>query len=218
MNDEITVLIADDHPIFRKGLAQLISSECGIRVVADTDNGASAIDLMRQCKPRVAIVDLEMPKVDGLGVARTVRDEELPTEVIFLTMHNDKDAVNEALEAGISGYVLKDSAASEVVASIRSVVAGCPYLSPAISSHLVGRWRRTQVLSRSQPAAGALTPAERRIMLLIAEYKTSKEIADVLCVSPRTVENHRANICSKLELHGSHALIRYAVENRVLFS
>lgn len=218
MNDEITVLIADDHPIFRKGLAQVVGSERGIRLVADTDSGALAIKLIRQWRPRVAIVDLQMPKVDGLQVARTIRDQGLPTEIIFLTMHNDEDAVNDALEAGISGYVLKDAAVSEVVASIRSVVAGRPYLSPAISSHLVGRWRRMDHLAKSQPGAGSLTPAERRVMLLIAEYKTSKEIADVLCLSPRTVENHRANVCSKLELHGSHALIRYAVENRMLFA
>jgi DNA-binding NarL/FixJ family response regulator len=132
-------------------------------------------------------------------------------------MHNDEDAVNDALEAGISGYVLKDSAVDDVVASIRSVVAGRPYLSPGISSHLVGRWRKTEQLARSQPAVTALTPAERRIIQLIAEYKTSKEIADLLCVSPRTVENHRANISSKLELRGSHALIRFAVEHRLLF-
>jgi len=133
-------------------------------------------------------------------------------------MHNHEEAVNDALEAGVSGYVLKDSAVTEVVASIRSVVGGKPYLSPGISSHLVGRWKRAESLSRAQPGVSALTPTERRIMQLIAEYRTSKEIADVLCLSPRTVENHRANICSKLQLHGSHALIRFAVEHRLLLS
>ncbi|HEY1338131.1 MAG TPA: response regulator transcription factor [Bryobacteraceae bacterium] len=218
MDEEVTVLVADDHPIFRKGLSQVVASEPGLRVVAEADNGVSALRAIRELRPRVAIVDLEMPQLDGLGVARAVRDEKLPVQVIFLTMHNDEDAVNDALEAGISGYVLKDSAVNDVVASIRSVVAGRPYLSPGISSHLVGRWRKTEMLARSQPGVENLTPAERRIMQLIAEYKTSKEIADVLCVSPRTVENHRANICSKLELRGSHALIRFAVQNRVLFS
>jgi DNA-binding NarL/FixJ family response regulator len=216
--EEVTVLIADDHPIFRKGLCQVVSAEPGLRVVAEADNGVSALELMRERRPRVALVDIEMPRLDGFGVARSARDQKLPVQVIFLTMHNSADAVNDALEAGISGYVLKDSAVLDVVASIRSVVAGRPYLSPGISSHLVGRWRKTEVLARSQPGVAALTPTERRIMQLIAEYKTSKEIAEVLCVSPRTVENHRANICSKLELRGSHALIRFAVENRLLLS
>lgn len=218
MSGEITVLIADDHPIFRKGLAQVVAAEPGIRIAAEADNGVSTLRLIQDLRPHVAIVDLQMPQLDGLGVARAVRDQKLPVQVIFLTMHNDEDAVNDALEAGISGYVLKESAADEVVASIRSVVAGRPYLSPGISSHLVGRWRRTEVLARSQPGVAALTPAERRVMQLIAEYKTSKEIADVLGVSPRTIENHRANICTKLELRGSHALIRFGVMNRLLFT
>ena len=217
MNEEVTVLIADDHPIFRKGLSQVVAAEPGFRVVMEADNGVAALRYIRELKPRVAVIDLSMPQLDGLAVARSVRDQKLPVQVIFLTMHNDEDAVHDALEAGISGYVLKDSAVDEVVASIRSVVAGKPYLSAGISSHLVGRWRKTETLARSQPAVAGLTPAERRIMQLIAEYKTSKEIADILCVSPRTVENHRANICTKLELRGSHALIRFAVENRLLF-
>jgi DNA-binding NarL/FixJ family response regulator len=210
-------LIADDHPIFRKGLSQVVAAEPDLRVAAEADNGVTALRIIRELRPHVALVDLEMPQLDGLGVARAVRDQNFPVQVIFLTMHNDEDAVNDALEAGISGYVLKDSAVDDVVASIRSVVAGRPYLSPGISSHLVGRWRKTEQLARSQPAVTALTPAERRIIQLIAEYKTSKEIADLLCVSPRTVENHRANISSKLELRGSHALIRFAVEHRLLF-
>jgi DNA-binding NarL/FixJ family response regulator len=196
----------------------VVAAEPGLRVLAETDNGVAALRRIRELRPRVAIVDLEMPQLDGLGVARAVRDQNLPVQIVFLTMHNDEDAVNSALEAGISGYILKDSAVDDVVAAIRSVVAGRPYLSPGISLHLVGRWRKTETLARSQPGVADLTPTERRVMGLIAEYKTSKEIADVLCVSPRTVENHRANICSKLELRGSHALIRFAVEHRVLFS
>jgi two-component system, NarL family, response regulator DegU len=216
--EEITILVADDHPIFRKGLVDVIVAEAGLRVVAQAEDGYAALAAIRKLKPSVAVLDLEMPKMDGLEVARAIRDGGPPVPLIFLTMHNHEEAVNDALEAGISGYVLKDSAATEVVASIRSVVAGRPYLSPGISSHLLGRWKRADSMARTQPGIACLTPTERRIMQLIAEYRTSKEIADVLCLSPRTVENHRANICSKLELHGSHALIRFAVEHRLLLS
>jgi DNA-binding NarL/FixJ family response regulator len=216
--DEITILVADDHPIFRKGLVQVVASEPGLCVAAEAENGVEALLFIRNLRPRVAMVDLEMPDFDGLHVARAVRDENLPVQIVFLTMHNDEDAVNDAIDAGVSGYVLKDSAVDDVVASIRSVIAGRPYLSPTISSHLLGRWRRSETLARSQPGVATLTASERRIMQLIAEYKTSKEIAELLCVSPRTVENHRANIASKLELRGSHALIRFAVEHRVLFA
>jgi DNA-binding NarL/FixJ family response regulator len=216
MNQEITVVVADDHPVFRKGLLHILACEPGIRVVAEAENGVQAIRAIRELRPRVAVVDVEMPDMDGLEVARGVRDEGLPVQVVFLTMHNDEDAVNDALDTGISGYVLKDSAVTDVVASVRSVVAGRPYLSPGISSHLLSRWQRKETLERSQPEAALLSAAERRIMQLIAEYRTSKEIAEVLCISPRTVENHRTNICSKLGLRGSHALIRYAVEHRLL--
>ena len=216
MNEDITVVVADDHPIFRRGLLQVLASEPGLRVVAEAESGAKALQSIREHKPRVALVDLEMRDGDGLELARAVRDQQLPVRVIYLTMHNDEDAVNDALEAGISGYVLKDGAVDHVVESIRSVVAGRPYLSPGISGHLLGRWKRAGTLARTQPGAASLTPTERRIMRLIAEYKTSKEVAEILGVSFRTVENHRANISSKLELHGSHALIRFAVENRAL--
>jgi DNA-binding NarL/FixJ family response regulator len=218
MNEQVAVVLADDHPIFRKGLLQVLTSEPDLRVVAEVENGVKALQSIRELRPRVALVDLEMPEMDGLQVARAVRDQMLPVEVIFLTMHNDEDAVSDALDTGISGYVLKDSAADHVVESIRSVVAGRPYLSPGISGHLLGRWKRSATLAKRQPGATALTLTERRVMRLIAEYKTSKEVAEILCVSPRTVENHRAHICTKLEIHGSHALIRFAVENRVLFS
>ena len=106
MFEDVTVLIADDHPIFRKGLSQVVAAEPGLRVVSEVENGDAALRGIRELRPRVALVDLEMPQLDGLGVARAVRDQKLPVQVIFLTMHNDEDAVNDALEAGISGYVL----------------------------------------------------------------------------------------------------------------
>ena len=218
MEGEITVLVADDHPIFRKGLVGVIASERDLHVVCEAEDGATALEGIRRLRPRIAVLDLEMPKLDGLQVARMVRDGGHSTQIIFLTMHAEDEAVNDALEANVSGYVLKDSAVTEVVASIRAVASGRPYLSPGISSQLIGRRRRAETLAKAQPGLADLTPTERRIMQLLAEYKTSKEIATTLRLSPRTVENHRNNICSKLSLRGVHALVKFAVEHRSLLT
>jgi len=218
VESEITVLVADDHPIFRKGLVEVIASEPDLHVVCEAGDGAAALENIRRLQPKIAVLDLEMPKLDGLQVARMVRDSGQPTQIIFLTMHAEDEAVNDALEADVSGYVLKDSAVTEVVASIRSVAAGRSYLSPGISSQLIGRRHRAEFLARAQPGLASLTPTERRIMQLLAEHKTSKEIASTLRLSHRTVENHRNNICSKLSLRGMHALVKYAVEHRALLT
>ena len=218
MENRITVLVADDHPIFRKGLVGVIASEPDLHIVSEAEDGAAALESIRRLRPRIAVLDLKMPKLDGLQVARMVRDSGYSTEIIFLTMHAEEEAVNDALEANVSGYVLKDSAVTEVVASIRSVASGRPYLSPGISSQLIGRRRRADSLAKTQPGFDRLTPTERRILQLLAEYKTSKEIASALRLSHRTVENHRNNICAKLSLKGVHALVKYAVEHRLLLT
>ena len=133
---------------------------------------------------------------------------------MFLTMHKDERFLNAALDIGVKGYLLKDSAVTEIVASIKAAAAGHDYVSPALTSFLVNRSRRTAELAREKPAIGKLTPTERRILFLLGGYKTSKEIANELFISVRTVERHRANICEKLDLHGSHALIKFATEHR----
>jgi DNA-binding NarL/FixJ family response regulator len=210
----LTLIMADDHPMFRGGLRQIIASQADLRLVHEAGDGDEALRKIRELKPELAILDLDMPKLSGLEVAAAIQRERLATRVIVLTMHREEDIFNEALDLGILGYVLKDSAAEDILAALRAVAAGRHYLSPAISGFLVNRTTRSADLHRAKPGLADLTPAERRILRLIAQSKTSKEIADELSLSPRTVENHRFNISTKLELHGAHSLVKFAFDHK----
>ena len=214
MRSEIRIVIADDHPIFRLGLRQLIEQARRLKIVAEADDGVTAFERIQEARPDIAILDIDMPNEDGFAVARKIREHRLAVKVIFLTMHKDALHFNEALDIGVKGYVIKDNAAVDVVNCINAVAAGQDYVSPAVSTHLLNRSRRASAFARQTPGLGELTAAERRILGLLAEYKTSKEIAAELFVSVRTVENHRANICAKLDLHGAHALVKFAVQHK----
>ena len=214
MSNEIRVTIADDHPIVRKGLVQVIEAESGLTVVGESGDGNAALSQIGELKPDVAIVDIDMPEKDGFAVAREVLRTGLPVRLIFLTIHSEEDMFNEALDLGALGYVLKESAVSDIVAAIRTVARGQHYITPSISGFLVNRGRRAASFEAKNPSLNELTPAEQRILKLIAEDKSSKEIGELLFISHRTVENHRTNICQKLGLSGSHALLRFALKHR----
>jgi len=173
-----------------------------------------AWEQIREKKPDIAVLDVSLPSLSGLDVAAKVRDENLATRVVILTMYKEEETFNRALDLGVHGFVLKENAVQDILNSLTSVARGEHYLSPSISGYLVRRRSRNEELTRKKPGLEDLTKAERRILKLIAEKKTSREIAAELFVSPRTVEAHRANICSKLELHGSHSLLQFALENR----
>ena len=214
METEIRIVIADDHPIFRKGLRQVIETDARLKVIGEADDGLMALEQIKGARPEVVVLDVDMPNKDGFEVARAVRDERLPVEMIFLTMHKDERFFKAALDLGVKGYVLKDSAVTEIIGGIKAVAAGQNYISPPLSNYLINRSRRARALVEEKPGLADLTPTERRILTLIAEYKTSREIASELFISPRTVEHHRANISTKLEIHGSHALLKFALENK----
>src|SRR6267142_3080309 len=210
---ETTIIIADDHPIFRQGLKQLIEKHPGFRVVAEADNVETALDLIATHAPAAAVLDLNMPKLDGFAVAQRAQQMKLPVRIVILTMHKDELHFNEAINLGIRGYVIKDSAATEVIDCLKTVISGRDYFSPALSSFLLTRRRRT-VQTENLFGVGDLTPTERRVLVLLSELRTTKEIAAELGVSPRTVDNHRAHICSKLDLQGSHALTKFALQHK----
>jgi DNA-binding NarL/FixJ family response regulator len=210
---EIKIIIADDHPIFRGGLKNVIEKEPQLKIVAEAGNGAEALDLIRQHVPDIALLDLDMPEIDGFGVARELQKLRLPVSIVILTMHKDETHFNQAIDLSVRGYVVKDSAASEIVGCLKTVASGREYFSPEVSSFLLSRVRRASSFAH-HPGIGDLTPTERRVLFLLAELKTSKQIAADLGVSPRTIENHRAHICQKLELQGSHALVKFALQNK----
>jgi DNA-binding NarL/FixJ family response regulator len=210
----ISVLIADDHPIFRAGLRQVIETHPNMRVVAEAGDGNEALATIETSGADIAVLDIDMPGRDGLEVARALRDRRSAIRVIFLTLHTDARFLDAALDAGAHGYVPKESAVAEIAGAIRSVYSGQQYVSPVLSTALITRRRRADALVKELPALDTLTPTEMKVLKLVAEIKTTKEIADVLCVSPRTVEHHRTSIAAKLDLHGSHALTRFAVKHQ----
>lgn len=214
MNMDIKVLIVDDHPIVRQGLRRMVESEPRLEVIGEAEDGRAALELIEKARPDVVVLDIDMPEMDGFATAEAIRQRGYDVKIIFLTMHKDEELFNEALNLGAKGYVLKDSASQDIVSSIKSVAAGQNFISPTLSTYLLTRAARVADLARSKPSLNQLTPAERRVLKLISENKTSREIAAALGVSQRTVDNHRTNICAKLELRGSHALLKFALEHK----
>ena len=212
--NKIKVLIADDHPIFRKGLAEVISSEPGFQLVSEAPDGVTALNMINLYKPDVAVLDINMPGKTGFEIVKELNSEKINVKIIFLTMHNEEDILNRAIDLGVMGYVLKDSAMEDLVEAIHSVASGKHYVSPFVSEYLIKRSSILKINKRQKSGIEKLTPAEKQILQLIAEQKTSKEIADLLFISTRTVDNHRMNICNKLSIHGANALLKFALENK----
>lgn len=211
MADQIRILLADDHPVVRKGLRMAIEEDEGLSVVGEAADGEAALALIVELLPQIAVLDIDMPKMDGFAVAREIAARHLPVATIFLTLHTGEDPFRAAMELRAKGYILKDSAVLEIVTSIRAVAAGQPYLSSALTARLL------QPPAASAPndgLASRLTPTERRIVQLIAADKSSKEIGEELSIHYRTIENHRTTICRKLGLEGANALLRFALQNK----
>lgn len=212
MKKEVRILIADDHPIMRQGLRQIIEIEPHLTVVGEAANGSDALALIEELKPEVAILDVDMPHQDGFQVARALAAENNPAAIIFLTIHSEEQMFHAALDLGAKGYVLKDSAIDDIVTAINEAVAGRTFTSLPMTTYFTRRQNYNQVPDQQQFGLRQLTPTEYRILKLLADYKTNKEIAGELSVSPRTVETHRLRICQKLNLHGSHSLMKFAVQ------
>lgn len=214
MADRIKVLIVDDHPLFRQGLRQVIAEDARFELVGEAADGAQALKLITATRPDVAVLDVNLPGLSGLEIARKLQAAQLPTRLIFLTMHKEEETFNRALDLGVMGFVLKENAVHDILESIATVAAGGHHLSPSISGYLVRRRGRAGELAARTPGINDLTKAERRVLRMIGEKQTTRQIATELFISPRTVEAHRANISAKLKLRGSHSLLQFALENR----
>lgn len=217
MPQKLRIIIADDHPIFRKGLREVIDGDTGMCVIGEARDGDEAVLAIEHLQPDVAVLAIDMPKKNGLEVVRTLRDHRIDLPLVFLTMEDEEEMFNEAMDEGVRGYVLKESAVRDIIDCIRLVAAGRHYISPSISSYLVVRRGPAKNLRRSFPSLSTLTPTERRILRLIAHGRTSKEIAKMLHMAPKTVDNHRLGISTKLKLHGTHHLLKFAVRNKSFF-
>lgn len=214
MKTEIRVLIADDHPMFRQGMRSAIEADPALKIVAEAGDGETALAQIQSLRPQVAVLDMEMPNRSGLEVLQAVQEMKSPVAVVFLTVHKDERFFNAALNCGARGYVLKESAVNDIIASIKAVAAGEDFISPQLSSYLLNRRARADALREQKPGLASLTPTERQVLRLIAANKTSKEIGKDLYISVRTVEKHRANISEKLGLRGSNALLSFAIEHK----
>jgi DNA-binding NarL/FixJ family response regulator len=188
----------------------VIETDPLLQVMAEADDGESALAHIIEFQPNVVVLDINMPPPDGLAIARELHSRRSAVRTIVMTMHKDEALLNAALDAGVKGFVVKDAAADEIIGCIRAVAAGQSYLSPTLSNHLLNR--------RSRAAQGSalenLTTSEQRILQLIAESKSNKEIAAELFISIRTVEHHRSNICAKLGLTGKNALLTFALTHK----
>jgi two-component system response regulator NreC len=201
----VRIVVAEDHAIVRQGLRALLERD-GFQVAGEAGDGQQAITLISSLQPDVAILDVRMPVLNGLGAATALQTCSPKTKVILLTGHDEDQYVSEALRAGVKGYVLKSQMANDLLQAIREVLRGGIYLSPGISRAVVQAY-----LSKTELQADPLTSRERQILQLIAEGQSSKEIATLLGISAKTAEAHRARIMRKLDLHGTASLVRYAI-------
>jgi two-component system response regulator DegU len=208
----LNLVIADDHPIFLTGLREVLESVENWTVLAQAADGLEALRALQNQPVDVAVLDLDMPGLSGLEVAAQILNEKPDLPLILLTMHKDQAHFFRALEVGILGYVLKENAVIDVIQAIRKVSEGQAYISPDMSVFLLRRTVKT-VQRKPPDALAQLTAAERQILELVAEFKSSKELADLLSISERTVNNHRMNIVRKLSLTGKNSLLRFAMEH-----
>jgi len=214
MSDCIKILIADDHPIFRQGIIKIVEQDHSYEIVAQCGDGNEVIEKIKELNPAIAIIDISMPGRSGLEVLRAAQKERLATEFIILTMYKDEEYFNEAMNLGVKGYILKDNAAKDLLHCLKAVSQGNHFICPELSNLLIERNVKIQSLLKKTPSLEDLTPSEKKILKLISQNKTSKEIAEELCLSIRTVQNHRNNIAQKLELKGHHKLLQFAIENK----
>ena len=213
MPQQVSILIVDDHPLLRRGVRDSIAENPRFRIIGEASDGEDAMRLVSSLKPDIAIVDIDMPRLNGLEMLRALRHLSFAVKTVILTMYKEEDMLNAALDLGAMAYVVKENAVNDVLAALEKVARGETFLSSMMWEAGERRSDRVQQLLLSRPQIETLTPSERRILKLVGQDYTSKEIANVLNLSVRTVDNHRQNICRKLNLHGTHSLLKFAFDN-----
>lgn len=207
----IRVVVADDHPVFRVGLEQVLREADGLELVGTAPDGNAAVELIERERPDVAVVDVSMPGRDGFGVLEEARTRGFSTRFVILTLSDDEGYLNRALSLGATGYVLKDDAIDLVVDAVRAAANGESWVSGAVAERASSKSGHDDAVEK---ALALLTPAERKVLALLADSLTSAEVAKRLSLSVRTVQNHRAHMCERLNLRGSHKLLEFAIAHR----
>lgn len=213
---KIRILLADDHKLMRSGLRLLIEQQPDLTVVGEAADGREAVALAKSLRPDVAVMDISMPNLNGIEAAHQITQSHAELAVIVLSMHPDESYVLRALKAGAKGYLLKDSAESDLITAVRAVARGKSFFSPAVSKVLLDDYIRKLKRSGAEDAYDLLTPREREVLQLVAEGKSNKEVANLLNLSVYTVETHRSNIMQKLNLKGVPELTLYAVRKGII--
>jgi len=213
---EHAVIIVEDHQLFRDGLKSMLSKRDDVAVVGEAEDGITALKLIRKLKPGLVLLDLSMPKMGGISVLRDVKRELPDTRVLLLTIHESDQYVLEAFEAGADGYCIKDSSREELMIAIDSVLDGKTYISPGISDQVMEGFLSSRKRLKEKTRWDTITPREREVLKLLAEGYSNKEIGDLLNISVKTVEKHRANLIGKLDLHTVAELTAYAIQNGLI--
>lgn len=214
--DKIRIVIADDHPVFLKGMRFVISEEEEIEVVAEASDGIKALTLINQLLPDIAVLDIDMPGKTGFEILRELSDQKSKCKIIFLTMHNASDLLLESIKLGVKGYLLKENALSDIITAIRLVKKGQRYITASLSDAVLNINSPVLPDDSGKEFLKKLTPSEIKILYLIAKQKTTRQIAEELFISAKTVEKHRYNICEKLEISGNNSLLKFALQNKNL--
>lgn len=210
----IKVFVADDHNLFRQGLVKIVESEGLYKIIGEASDGQEALNKIKELTPDVAILDVSMPKMTGLEVVRQLKKGNDTIQFIILTMYKEEEFLYEALDVGVKGYILKENTTDDLIAALRAVSIGGSYISPLLTSSLINRAESKRKFSNEKPSINDLTVTERKVLKSLSYNKTSKEIAEELNISFRTVQNHRGKICKKLGLLGSNRLLQFAIENK----
>ncbi len=214
MAAEISIMIVDDHPLFREGLKTIIGRDQRYQIVDEAGSGQKALDKAQKIKPDLMMVDLSLPDMSGIQLTRQILEKLPKIKIIIVTMHSKVDYMAEAFQAGATGFVIKESAAEGLLKGVETVLKGDYFLDSAVSAQVVETLKKLpgKETKINDAHYGTLTAREQEILRLLAEGLSSKEIANKLFISPKTVENHRANLMNKLDLHSTIELVRYAAK------
>jgi DNA-binding NarL/FixJ family response regulator len=207
------IVIVEDHKLFREGLKSLLSDKDDLEVIGEAGDGLEAIKTVKKCRPDLLLLDLSMPKMNGISVMKEIKNQFPEIKIMALTIHESDQYVLEAFEAGADGYCLKDAGRNELMVAVDSVLQGKRYISPSISENVLEGYMSGRKKLKSKTAWDTITQREREVLKLLGEGYQNKEISDMLHISVKTVEKHRANIMNKLDLHNAASLTAFAIEH-----